>query len=531
MDQSADYKLKKLEKGPLQRFKNQNAILKRFGDPGLSVYKAITGKRTSQELCRDLGMEADKFTEILDYLNQAGMVELELASGGSRKEKESRRETATGQPAEPEELKAESETGNAEPETGIGPEPAESSPSKSARRRRSFEETEEGPEQKSEDEITPLEVDSEPPESEKITDESEREQDSTNDSDDEIKPIEIDEPPSRKTKRKSEGEFEIEPESGSEPQKDHESSESEPPSEPSDENPPEELEETKLETKEDEKEDEITPLDNEAPDDSGSANMSPVEKIIFDKYGDIGLRVYTLIDGQRTAEEIMHETGLTEAQLVEMLDFMDEQGIIKLDYPKNQQATSRVGPSSAGPSVSEKTESGFIPMVEAEDSTESAGPGDSPLEIPVKAPSDIVKSVQSKAKMMLKYGEKGSKVSELIDGKNDVLDITLKTKLTLPNVLEMTRFMMENGMLIMKPMPRVDVHKKYGDDGYAVYKKYGKEGLLLYELIGKELTIRQMADKVTTQREKIIDMFVFIHEVLGIELPIDKNALSQQLGL
>ena len=30
----------------------------------------------------------------------------------------------------------------------------------------------------------------------------------------------------------------------------------------------------------------------------------------------------------------MRETGLTEAKLVEMLDFMDEQGIIKLDYPK-----------------------------------------------------------------------------------------------------------------------------------------------------------------------------------------------------
>ena len=67
---------------------------------------------------------------------------------------------------------------------------------------------------------------------------------------------------------------------------------------------------------------------------NSSAKLTPVKKIIHHKYGEIGLRVYLLIDGQRTAEEIMHETGLTEAQLVEMLDFMDEQGIIKLDYPK-----------------------------------------------------------------------------------------------------------------------------------------------------------------------------------------------------
>jgi hypothetical protein len=75
------------------------------------------------------------------------------------------------------------------------------------------------------------------------------------------------------------------------------------------------------------------------------------------------------------------------------------------------------------------------------------------------------------------------------------------------------------------------VRKKYGDDGYAVYKKFGKEGLMLYELIGKELTIKQMADKITKEKAKIIDMFIFIHKVLGIELPIDRDVLSKQLGI
>ena len=69
------------------------------------------------------------------------------------------------------------------------------------------------------------------------------------------------------------------------------------------------------------------------------------------------------------------------------------------------------------------------------------------------------------------------------------------------------------------------------DDGYTVYKRYGREGLMLYELIGKELTIKEMADKVTTDKAKVIDMFLFIHEVLGIELPIDRSVLERQLGL
>jgi hypothetical protein len=61
--------------------------------------------------------------------------------------------------------------------------------------------------------------------------------------------------------------------------------------------------------------------------------LSRVENLIKSKYGDIGLKVYELIDGQKTAEQIMNNTGLTEPRLIEILDYMDEQGIIKLDYP------------------------------------------------------------------------------------------------------------------------------------------------------------------------------------------------------
>ncbi len=480
MDQSADYSIKKLEKGPLQRFKNQNAVLKRFGDVGLQVYKGITGKRTSQELARDLGMESDKFMEILDFLHQSGMVDLQPLGGkGAKEEDES--------PGSSEEKSAE-ESLEPSPEA----EPSEEEP-KPTRKKRSKAKEES-------DEITPVEIEPESLETEKepsqeLESPSGEEQPSTEEqTEDEIKPIEIDEDRKEETDQSEEA----------------------PPEEP----PPEEDKVS---------EEQISPVDQES-EESPTSSMSPVEKIIFDKYGDIGLRVYTLIDGQRTAEEIMHETGLTEAQLVEMLDFMDEQGIIKLDYPKNQSGSGTAKSTAAAP-ASEKSESGFTPMVEGEEANETAGPVPSPLEIPIKAPTNLVKSVQSKAKVMLKFGDKGSKVLELVDGKNDLIDITLKSKQTLPMVLDMTKYMMENGMLIIKPIPRTEVHKKYGDDGYSVYKKYGKEGLLLYELIGKELTIRQMADKVTTDRAKIIDMFIFIHQVLGIELPIDRTVLSQQLGL
>ncbi len=522
MAKGNDYRIKKIEKGPLQRFKTQNLLLKKFGETGIQVYKAITGKRSTQELKKDLGIEDSLFDQIISYMHDSGMVELEPTSGEPAKkqsalEPEPVEETEEKEPEEEhhEEEKSLEELPPAE-ETEEGAPPLEEKPA-----RRKAKKAEEAI---TFEEITPIDIEADAPASE------EREG--------KIRP-------SARRKKKAD---EV-PEVSEEISPVHEEPEEEAPAEPSSEEAPSEeapAEETPEEPEEEPEKEEpvkeeeeisISAFEEEKPREENENEMSPVEKIIFEKYGDLGLRAYSLIDGQRTAEEIMRETGLTEAKLVEMLDFMDEQGIIKLDYPKGQGA----GPSAPSgfssqsqQQVSEpakKEEGGFGPMIEGEDSLDEAKAIISPVETPIKAPLDIAKSVQMKVKIMLKYGDKGAKISESADGKNDVLDISLKLNMPLYEVYDILRFMMENGMMLMKPMPRADVRKKYGDDGYAVYKRYGKEGLMLYELIGKEMTIQQMADKITKDKAKIIDMFIFIHKVLGIELPIDRDMLAKQLGV
>jgi hypothetical protein len=92
-------------------------------------------------------------------------------------------------------------------------------------------------------------------------------------------------------------------------------------------------------------------------------------------------------------------------------------------------------------------------------------------------------------------------------------------------------FLKTEGGTLLNPVPRTEIRRRYGDDGYTVYKKYGKEGLMLYELIGKDLTIKQMADKITQNKQQVYDMFLFIYEVLGIEMPINNDALKKELGL
>jgi hypothetical protein len=494
----ADYKIKKIEKGPLQRFKNQNLLIKKFGEVGLQIYKAITGKRTTIQLKQDLGIDPSLFDQVLNYMQDAGMAELEPVSIKPKGE-EPPEAPEEPEEAEPEVLKEKELPGLEElPEA----EEEELPP------------LEEKPHVEPEEEITFEEI---KPEFEGVGFEEE----------------EPEEEPEEPSEEEPEFVEDIEP-----------ISEEEPPEEPEEE-PPEEPEEGPMEPEVPPEEEEITfagPEEEEFAEEK--PQLSPVEKIISDKYGDLGIQVYSLIDGQRTAEEIMSDTGLTEAKLVEILDFMDEQGIIKLDYPKGGRDRELPPPRGPMPPIGGRAARapppstaaaeqgmGFVPMIEREESLEGARGVPSPLVVPVKAPMDFVKSVQMKAKIMLKLGSKGSKVMEQVDGKHDMIDIALRLDIPLYEVNDMLRFMMENGVLILKGISRSDVHKKYGDDGYSVYKRYGKEGLMLYELIGKELTIKQMADKITKERSQIVDMFIFIHQVLGIELPIDKQVLARQLDL
>lgn len=62
--------------------------------------------------------------------------------------------------------------------------------------------------------------------------------------------------------------------------------------------------------------------------------LSATTRMIFEHFGSDGVRIYDLIDGDRTAEQIMNETGVTETFLVDVLEFMADSGIIILERPE-----------------------------------------------------------------------------------------------------------------------------------------------------------------------------------------------------
>ena len=55
-------------------------------------------------------------------------------------------------------------------------------------------------------------------------------------------------------------------------------------------------------------------------------------KTITNHYGGSGLKVYKLIDGKRSILEISNRVGIGQQKVVEIIKFMETEGIIKLDY-------------------------------------------------------------------------------------------------------------------------------------------------------------------------------------------------------
>ena len=296
--------------------------------------------------------------------------------------------------------------------------------------------------------------------------------------------------------------------------------------------------------------------------------LSPLEKILYDSYGEVGVRVYSLIDGEKTAEEILRETSISESKLVEILEFMDERGIIKLEKPTPEREAprgerfSRPPGGEKGPEESDEEEEEepkpareprFSPITEdvPEGKPFQAPPppekpkaerqppaqAEEPFEdiILVDVPAMNKLSLMQKASMMAdlstKFGKGASELMKLVDGNRDFIELSLSAGLALFEVDEVMAYFGKRGFVNFRQLERPEIKKRYGEDGFSIYKKYGRDGLLLYEMIGKEASLKDIIVKSRVDPERAIDIFMFIHKVLGLDVPLDRDVIYRQIGM
>ncbi|MFH0927241.1 MAG: hypothetical protein V1822_01555 [Candidatus Micrarchaeota archaeon] len=311
---------------------------------------------------------------------------------------------------------------------------------------------------------------------------------------------------------------------------------------------------------------------------SQSPHLSPMEQSIYSQYGEQGMKVYALIDGHKSAREILEQTGISESKLVEILEFMNRRGIIKLEKPQGQQNAQgrqgapgspqsqirqspqgqqlgqntapspyqqRMGSISDAPNPDwqtqrgrqerEQSQGGFSPMVENEPAPKmplERQDGDDlvAVDIPIFPHLSIIDKARIKAILALKFGQVGTSLTPKIDGVKDFVQLSIETELSLHDLDIILGELGRSKLLQFRQLDRNELRHRYGDDGLAVYKKFGRDGLLVYQLIGKANTIKDIIKKSQIEQERAIDIIMFVHSMLGLDMPLDRDMIYRYIN-
>jgi DNA-binding Lrp family transcriptional regulator len=289
---------------------------------------------------------------------------------------------------------------------------------------------------------------------------------------------------------------------------------------------------------------------------------TPLEKKLYSKFGDDGLYAYSIIDEFKTPREIVKQTGMSEERLREIIEFMKQEGIIKLERPliapvEQPPAEEKlkpvkpvvpspgaVAPFRAPPMTTPLQPKPAIPQPEPPKSV-AALPVQKPAPIAFKPvqftkqevcvstalPLKLVNKLKLEGELLRRYGNDGSKVLSLMNGKKVNVKIMKELKMSPARFDEITSFLLENGAIKLQCLTPENVRELYGDEGFSIYSKYGRDGILLYEFIDKKSSLKDIVKMSGIEPRLAVEIFAFIHKVLGLDIPIDTELLYKQLGI
>lgn len=297
---------------------------------------------------------------------------------------------------------------------------------------------------------------------------------------------------------------------------------------------------------------------------------TPLENKLYNKFGDDGLYAYSLIDEFKTPREIVNQTGMSEERLREIIEFMKAEGIIKLERPlvaspesippeykpkpvkpaappkqvtplhappvtiqlQPKPAVSQPQPAQAPPQP--KPLAALPPKPVEKPASKALKPLPFSREdicVPTALPLKLVNKLRIEAELLRRYGNEGSKVFSLMNGKKVNVKIMKELKMSPARFDDITSFLFENGAVKVQCLTPENVRELYGDEGFSIYNKYGREGILLYEFIDKKSSLRDIVKMSGIEPMLAVEIFAFIHKVLGLDIPIDTELLYKQLGI
>ena len=435
-------KIKRSETSPLEKFKYQSTLTKKFGKRALIIYNAIPLRkyRSIDEIKEEVeGFSDEEIEKIIKFMEERGMI--------SVKESKVEREETEKQKQEAEEVTKEEIEEKVEEEAPVEEEKEleieQPTPSQELQTTQEVEAEEE--QEKPEEEI-------------------------------EIKPASLEE--SEEDQEKPEEEIEIKPAS--------------------------------LEQSQDQEEEKETTSSEERIDVN---SLSPLESELYTKFGELGVKVYRKAREGYTVDEIFSEFVEEREKISPIVDFLKELGYIE---EKKQEEEER-----------EK----FAPMADyVEEEEKLAIDKENEIRYISKVDDSIIKKAREKMLCSLKFGKEGSIVFSGINKGVDVISILKKTKVKISIIEKVLDFLIKEKYIETKSYNREEIKNKFGEDSYIIYKKYGKIGLLFYELIGEDMHLKDIATLLEIKdKDKVVEIFMFIHDLLNIEVPIDRQLLLKKL--
>ncbi|MEM3555180.1 MAG: hypothetical protein QXF56_00425 [Candidatus Micrarchaeia archaeon] len=273
--------------------------------------------------------------------------------------------------------------------------------------------------------------------------------------------------------------------------------------------------------------------------------QTPLEKKLYERFGEAGLNVYSLIDELKTPRDILNQTKMSEEELVKILEFMNSEGIIKLEKPK-EAMEKPIMKSPPQPPVEKKVP--IEPPKPVEKPAELPKPPEKPKPVELPKPAQItfdtneiyiptltgmnlLTKLKTETDILRKYGNEGVKAFSSMNGKRTNVRIVKETKIHPAHLDSLISSLAERGLVKLKQLTPNEIKELYGEEGLVIYNKYKRDGILLYELIDKKATLKDIVKTSGIEPKLAVEIFAFIHKALGLEIPLDKELLYRQLGI
>ncbi len=264
----------------------------------------------------------------------------------------------------------------------------------------------------------------------------------------------------------------------------------------------------------------------EGGEESGEAippGYTDVEADIYKKFGDVGAEVYRAAKEGVSVQNIMVEHNLSEDEVKQIMDFLQSKGYLAPTEATGEEAESE-----------EEEESRFAPLSsEIEETSKLVKPTEKEGVLAIKMKKmGFTQKLGAKFGVVMKFKKRGRIVFDLLSDGNehDEIEIIRRTKVPVDVVEKIINYLKAQKLITTRLLNRAEIRRKFGYDSLTVYRKYGKKGVIMYDFVGRDFSLKQIATLAGIKdKDLVFNIFVFIHKLLGIDMPIDKDLIMKQL--